>query len=108
MDRLSSDFPQFSNSQTCSKSKMKILTKPRLYGCKSPLVMWCCVLLFIVSLDVRLVTGNTTPVTSDAQPLTDKDVTNVEKGMRPFFDMVKSFLQIVQPHKLSEQSWLSE
>ncbi|KAL8624266.1 hypothetical protein ACOMHN_033989 [Nucella lapillus] len=31
----------------------------------------------------------------------------MEKGMRPFFDMVKSFLGIIQPNQLTEQTWLN-
>lgn len=36
------------------------------------------------------------------------DQTSLEKGMRPFFDMTRSFLGVIQPNKISQQDWLSE
>ncbi|KAK7507834.1 hypothetical protein BaRGS_00000799 [Batillaria attramentaria] len=51
--------------------------------------------------------ASTSPNTGDGSDGLS-DGTTMEKGMKPFFDMVKNFLGVVQPHKLTEQTWLSE
>ena len=76
-----------------------------------PSAVWCSFVLTIILMDAvhasRYNSSSSSTVSSD-ELSGDNSETTMEKGMRPFFDMVKTFLGVVQPHKLTEQSWLSE
>ncbi|KAL8565107.1 hypothetical protein ACOMHN_005310 [Nucella lapillus] len=48
--------------------------------------------------------GNSSSVVSGGD---DGEGGTTEKGMRPFFDMVKSFLGVVQPERITDQPWLN-
>ncbi|XP_070187748.1 prominin-1-like isoform X2 [Littorina saxatilis] len=86
-------------------------TVKRTGGRFLPSAMWCwCsfVLLLAFHMDgASADTSNSSSIVSSDGQTGDSTLTTMEKGMRPFFDMVKSFLGVIQPHKLSEQTWLN-
>lgn len=51
---------------------------------------------------------NSSSIVSSSSSQDDPTVTTMEKGMKPFFDMVKTFLGVVQPEKITTQTWLSK
>lgn len=82
----------------------------RTGGSVVPFAVWCCIVLVIFLMDAAQADNNGNSsgiVSSDGQTGGDSKTT-IEKGMKPFFDMVKTFLGVVQPHKLADQTWLSE
>ncbi|PVD34827.1 hypothetical protein C0Q70_06106 [Pomacea canaliculata] len=50
---------------------------------------------------------NSSSIVSSSSSQDDPTVTTMEKGMKPFFDMVKTFLGVVQPEKITTQTWLN-
>ena len=74
-----------------------------------PFSLRCSIILAVFLMDAAMAdTSNSSSIVSSDGQTGDNSETTVEKGMKPFFDMVKSFLGVVQPHKLTEQTWLSE
>ena len=74
-----------------------------------PFSLCCCIVLFAFLMDAaRADTSNSSSIVSSDGQTGDDTETTVEKAMKPFFDMVKTFLGVVQPQKLTEQTWLSE
>lgn len=71
-------------------------------------VCTCAVLIFFFNGAQTAASNFSSVISSDGQAADDSSQTTVEKGMKPFFDMVKSFLGVIQPHKITERSWLSK
>ena len=67
--------------------------------------------LSVFSFDGARADSNNTSGANTADGQTDdgeESESLMEKGMEPFYGLVKNFLTTIQPNKISEQTWLSE
>ncbi|XP_076445550.1 prominin-1-A-like isoform X2 [Babylonia areolata] len=83
----------------------KTLTKIKGHGL--PAVCCCSFVLFWHMTSALASSTNSSGTVTSGEYTGDESSTTMERGMRPFFDMVKSFLGIVQPNQITDQSWLN-